>query len=255
MDEPTIRCRKFLDEEGKIKEITDEINRAKTYDEKAEKAQELMNEVEKLLSCEEYDKKKFDCINCHRISKVRKDTANLFIKPEETTEERGKGLDEFQSSIGAIFHGLGGFIGLISQMMEKDMNEISRTGEIKGLEKVGARGIYGFTIRTGIGRRPRIDGFGNIRETEKGITIEESREPMVDVFDEKDTINIVAEIPGVSEEEIKTEIRGDILIITAESGDRKYHKEVLLPSTVDPKTLKSNYKNGVLELKLRKIKK
>lgn len=241
MDEPTIKCRKFLDEEGKIKEITDEINRAKTYDEKAEKAQELMNEVEKLLSCEEYDKKKFDCVNCHRISEIRKDTANMFIKPEETT--------------GGIFKGLGGFIGLISRMMEKDMNEISRTGEIKGLEKVGARGIYGFTIRTGIGRRPRIDGFGNIRETEKGITIEESREPMVDVFDEKDTINIVAEIPGVSEEEIKTEIKGDILIITAESGDRKYHKEVLLPSTVDPKTLKSNYKNGVLELKLRKIKK
>ncbi len=240
MVEPTIKCQKFLDEEKRIRQITDYINSARTYDEKAEKAQELMNEVEKLLSCDEYDKKKFDCINCHRISEIRKDTANMFIKPEETT--------------GGIFKGLGGFIALISQMMEKDTSEISRTGEIKGLEKVGARGIYGFTIRTGIGTKPRVEGFGNIRETEKGITIEDRREPIVDVFDEKDHINIVAEIPGVSEKEIKTEVKGDILIITAESTNRKYNKEVLLPSTVDPKTIKSTYKNGILELKLRKIK-
>ncbi|MBU4311329.1 MAG: Hsp20/alpha crystallin family protein, partial [Candidatus Omnitrophica bacterium] len=82
--------------------------------------------------------------------------------------------------------------------------------------------------------------------------VEEEREPMVDVFDEKDHILVVAELPGVEEANIKTEIKDDILNILAEKGDRKYKKEVLLPSKVETEPITSAYKNGILEIKLKK---
>jgi HSP20 family protein len=52
---------------------------------------------------------------------------------------------------------------------------------------------------------------------------------------------------------VQWKIQDDILTISGESGDRKYHKEVLLPSPVDEKKVSSSYKNGILELKLWKL--
>ena len=43
-----------------------------------------------------------------------------------------------------------------------------------------------------------------------------------------------------------------IRIKSVQSGDRKYHKEVLLPAKVEkPGTLTSSYKNGILEIKIK----
>ncbi|MBI5286542.1 MAG: Hsp20/alpha crystallin family protein, partial [Deltaproteobacteria bacterium] len=126
-------------------------------------------------------------------------------------------------------------------------------GEIKGLGKE-VKGVYGFTIRTLAGE-PIIESFGNIKETPKGPVVDEVREPIVDIFDEKDHIMVVAELPGVNEEEIKIEVKDDILNLTAKGRVRKYSKEVLLPSPVDKSTLTSTYKNGVLEVKVKKSSK
>ncbi len=245
-----IKCPLFLAEEKKIKRITDGINEAETLGKKAEKAKELLDEVDILLQCENYDEKNPDCVNCRRISNLRMETATLFVKPGEAGKRIGEEFGEFQGGIGGIFKGLGNLISIASKLAEQ--GEISRGGEIKGLGK-DIRGVYGFTVRSGIGKqRPRIERFGNIREEEKGLVIEESREPIIDIFDEKDYLEIIAEIPGVNEEDIKTEIKGDILIISAESGDRKYSKEILLPKGADTKEIKSTYKNGILKLRLEK---
>lgn len=150
---------------------------------------------------------------------------------------------------GDIFRGLGDFIELLGDLAEKG-EELRREGEIKiGKE---TKGVYGFTIKTGIAGEPTLSSFGNIKRTPKGPVVEEEREPIVDVFDEEKEILVLAEVPGVSEEKIKTQIKGDILTIEAEDSDRKYYKEVVLPKNIDPSTLKSKYKNGVLEIKIEK---
>jgi len=89
-----------------------------------------------------------------------------------------------------------------------------------------------------------------------GVRIEysEEREPLVDVIEDKDTITVVAEVPGVSKEDIDVKIKGRTLIISAASGDRKYYKEVELPTDVKPETAKASYRNGVLEVKIKKVK-
>lgn len=152
-------------------------------------------------------------------------------------------------SFGGVFKGIGNLIDLASRLSEQDF---TRTGEIKGLPK-GARGVYGFSIRT-LGGKPVIETFGNIRETSKGAVVEEVREPITDVFDEKDHILIIAELPGIPEDRIKVELEGDILNLSASNKDRKYAKEVLLPAKVKPDSLKTVYKNGILEITIQKEK-
>jgi HSP20 family protein len=58
----------------------------------------------------------------------------------------------------------------------------------------------------------------------------------------------------VSESEIKIEVTGDILNLEASDRDRKYAKEILLPSKVKPDSVKTAYKNGILEITLEKEK-
>jgi HSP20 family protein len=150
-------------------------------------------------------------------------------------------------SFGGLFKGLGNLIDLASKLSEEG---VERKGEIKGFPK-GTRGVYGFSIRTLAGK-PVIESFGNIRETAKGPVVEEVREPIVDVFDEKDRILVIIELPGVSEEEIIIEVTGDILNLTASDSDRKYAREILLPCKVKADSVKTSYKNGILEVTLEK---
>lgn len=170
------------------------------------------------------------------------------------------GLGKF--GLGGLFKGIANLIDLVAKMEEEGKTEITRQGEIKGLgEKFGRKdikGVYGFTIRTGLGERgrlkPRIEPFGNIRETKKGPEVVETREPITDVFDEKDQVLVVAELPGVAAKDIQTKIKGDILILEAEGDKNKYFKEILLPSLVAEKSQETSFKNGVLELKFKKLK-
>lgn len=171
-------------------------------------------------------------------------------------DRRRAGREEIGVDIGlgGIFKGLGDFINLVSEMVEAGESEVTRTGEfkVKGLGDRG-RGVYGFTVRTGIGGTPQVERFGNIRSTEEGPVVDEVREPLVDVFDEGETVLVVAELPGVAEEEITVEVKDDVLTLET-AGESKYAKEVLLPCPVDAATMKKAHKNGVLELRLNKSK-
>jgi HSP20 family protein len=155
--------------------------------------------------------------------------------------------------LGGLFKGLGEFLDLVSEMADKGQDAVTRTGEfrVKGLGEKG-RGVYGFSVRTGIGGIPRVERFGNIRASEDGAEIADVREPLVDVFDEGEEVVLVAELPGVTDGEIQIDIKDDVLSL-ATTGERKYAKETVLPSLVKAATLERTYRNGILELRLKKV--
>jgi HSP20 family protein len=157
--------------------------------------------------------------------------------------------------VGGLFKGLGNFLDLLSNMVEtaeETGGETNRTGEFK-VKGMGdkAKGVYGFSVRTGVGGVPHVEHFGNIRSTQTGPEVAEVREPLVDVFDEAQEIVIAAELPGVSEAEIKIEIQDDVLSLET-NGERKYAKEILLPAVVEVASLQKTYNNGILEIRLKK---
>lgn len=136
---------------------------------------------------------------------------------------------------------------IVSEMAEKGQEKTERTGEI---ETPAGKAMYGFSVKMG-SKGMELDHFGNIvRETEKGTVVEEVREPYVDVFEEADILEVIAELPGIEEKDILYEIKDDMLIINASGDERKYSKEVLLPYKAA--VLKTAYKNGVFKLTLKK---
>lgn len=141
--------------------------------------------------------------------------------------------------------------------MLREMEELWSRGfreleEERGREVRGPY-IYGIRIFIGPDGVPRIERFGNITRGRRGEPeIKEEMEPVVDVIEKGDEIIVVADVPGVSKEEIDVEATERRLIIRARSSERKYYREVELPADVDPTSAKASYRNGILEVRLKK---
>lgn len=80
------------------------------------------------------------------------------------------------------------------------------------------------------------------------------REPIVDVFQEKNHVRVTAELPDVKEDEINLQVENNTLTISTDTSARKYYKQVELPTPVEKDTIESSYRNGILEVKLSKAK-
>ena len=158
-----------------------------------------------------------------------------------------------EMGLGGFLGGLGTFIEKLGELAEKG-KELRESGEIH--DPAGkVRGVYGFNIKFGLGEEGvQVEPFGNVKKDDLTgeAVVTEVREPMVDLFDEKQHVVVVAEMPGVGEKDVMVELHDDILLITAESGDKKYRKEVLLPTGFTADKMKQSCHNGVLEVKLEK---
>src|SRR4030066_261103 len=75
---------------------------------------------------------------------------------------------------------------------------------------------------------------------------------LIDIFQEKSWITIVAEIGGFNKETLKINVKDQKLTLTAKGKDRRYYKSLNLPKVVIPNVMHTTYKNGVLEIKLKK---
>lgn len=151
---------------------------------------------------------------------------------------------------------IGGFLEKLVDLAGKikSEREITREGEIDFSHlKKELKAIYGFTVRavTG-GKPPVVETFGNIQETPEGPQVKEEREPITDVFNEKEEVIVMAEMPGISENDIQLELRADVLDISAAGSIRKYHKAIVLPIQSEQDRLAYKYKNGILEIRISK---
>jgi HSP20 family molecular chaperone IbpA len=79
-------------------------------------------------------------------------------------------------------------------------------------------------------------------------------EPLIDVFEEKDKIIVVAEFAGFKRDNLKIHVKDQRLTLSAEASNRRYYKSLNLPKIVIPDTLRTSYKNGVLEIRFKKIR-
>jgi HSP20 family protein len=167
---------------------------------------------------------------------------------KKNDEKKGEG--RFDLGLGGILKGFGDLVEKLGELSETG-EQLSRNGEIHGAGKE-VKGIYGFTVKVGLGDdRPRIEPFGNIRkDRESGRSVvQEVREPVVDVFEEDDHVLIVAEMPGISVEDVQLAVEDDLLIVTAAHGEKQYRKEVLLSSSFPREKMQITCNNGVVEIK------
>ncbi|OPL09764.1 MAG: hypothetical protein AVO34_04935 [Firmicutes bacterium ML8_F2] len=165
----------------------------------------------------------------------------------KNNEEGREAEVEISFSLGDFFKGLGNFVNLVGEMEKEGKSEVTRRKEVKGPGKT--RAVYGYTVRFGLGEKPALERFGNIRE-DGGV--DDTIEPLTDVFDEDDQFVVILEMPGVDAEAIDVQVKEKILTVGGRRKDRSYEKKIGLPPGVDASSLQKSYRNGILELKFKK---
>lgn len=166
----------------------------------------------------------------------------------------------FGGAAGGTPFGLDNLFGLLGNVVNQ-LNNIAEEAEKGGFSKQGdfnvqglgekARGIYGVSVKMGLGGEPAVQTFGNIHPTKKGPEVSDVREPLVDVFNEDDEVLVIAEMPGVAEKDITVKVSGNTLKITTK-GEFHYSKEIELPADVKAKSVRKTYRNGLLEMRFTK---
>jgi HSP20 family protein len=115
--------------------------------------------------------------------------------------------------------------------------------------------VYGYSVKIGPDGKPEVRKFGNINSFPNvlggGLAVKEEREPLVDIIKGENELRVVAEVPGVNKEDLRVTADESSLTIESVTGQPRYQKHVELPQTVDPKTAKSTYKNGILEVSFK----
>ena len=88
----------------------------------------------------------------------------------------------------------------------------------------------------------------------ESIPEENMKEPprLIDVLEDNEEIAVFAEFAGFSKENLRISVKNQRLTLSARASERKYHKSLNLPKRVIPETLCTTYKNGVLEIRLKK---
>jgi len=117
--------------------------------------------------------------------------------------------------------------------------------------------VHGFKIHVGPDGKPHIEDFGNkqIKSAEGEPSISEEREPLTDIIEGDNDVAVTVEIPGVEKNDIDLSVEKETLEIKVDTSDRKYHKTLELPCDVIPKTTKATYKNGILDVVIKRKEK
>jgi len=80
-----------------------------------------------------------------------------------------------------------------------------------------------------------------------------ARTPLIDTIVETDRVTVMAELPGVSEEDIQVDVSEWEVLIRAEHGEIRFRGGATLPVPVSPRVRELIYRNGVLSFTLHRI--
>jgi HSP20 family protein len=191
----------------------------------------------------------------HKKKKVDQDEKIGEFSEEVSASE---GMTEgVLKGVGEIIPGLGGLLkGLekspvFKERLKRINQEVERKLKETPLNRVGNRGPHtGSSFST----RPLFQEeelpFGRKVEKPPAPPLK-PKEPVVDIFEEKDHLRIITELPGMAEKDIKTNLEKDMLIIRINSPGWKPEHKVALPYVPKGK-LEKSFRNGILEIKVGK---
>lgn len=75
-----------------------------------------------------------------------------------------------------------------------------------------------------------------------------------DVLNNNDSISLVADLKNTDPSEIKISIDSNSLFINVDTEELDFHRSIDANFNIDPKNIEYTYKNGILDLKIKKGK-
>jgi len=140
----------------------------------------------------------------------------------------------------------------LGDLIDETLQKASETSEKTPVRR---NRIQGFSIKIGPDGKPRIQEF-NIRQPRRNEPeLSDDPEPLVDLIEDGETLVFLAALPGVKKDAINLRITENCLTVSVDTADFEWYNEFKLPTKVKPKSARASYKNGVLEVKVKKLEK
>ncbi|MCY2982486.1 MAG: Hsp20/alpha crystallin family protein [Planctomycetota bacterium] len=181
--------------------------------------------------------------------------------PEETKKKDAAADLSAMLGIGGLFDGVSNLITKFGELAEKGEALRNATHQSESPSGKKMTTSYGFNVKFG----PGGDGVAEIKPMQKpGQTprtqsalspvaqVPRVREPHVELFDEGDHLLVIAEMPGVSSEDVHLSFIEKILHIHGTSKVAEFKKELDLPREFGPDQVAITANNGVIEIRLTK---
>ncbi len=138
---------------------------------------------------------------------------------------------------------------LIDETMQKAFKSSSKDDQTK------RNSFRSYSVKLDPDGKQRFRKYDNQQHGQTESEIIDDPEPLVDIIEEKDTVVILAAIPGVKKDDIDLRLTENNLTFSVDSDDFEWYDELKLPARVNPKEARALYKNGVLEIKVKKLAK
>ncbi|MEO0715563.1 MAG: Hsp20/alpha crystallin family protein [Planctomycetota bacterium] len=172
----------------------------------------------------------------------------------DTSSRNGTNADAGKSAVGGILGGLGEVLGKFADLAET-AERLQKSGNFKTPDGREGRYQMGLNIRTladaAGNERVTVEPFGDVTRDDQGhAKVSEVREPPTDIFNEEAHVLVIVEMPGVGDDDATFTAEGDVLTIEARTGEKRFHKELLLPTACDAERLNVTGRNGVFEITL-----
>jgi HSP20 family protein len=136
---------------------------------------------------------------------------------------------------------------LIDETMQKAFDSPSKDTPTK------RNRFKGFSVKIGPDGKPRIRELSNRQPRQAESEVSDYPEPLVDIIEKGETVVVLVALPGVDKDDIDLRLTGDTLTFSVDAADFEWCDELKLPARVNPKSARASYKNGVLEIKVKKV--
>lgn len=173
-------------------------------------------------------------------------------KENENANKPGRGEGIVEGLLGGL--GFGGILKSLekspafSEKLKETNAQIEQNLAMTGTKHKPAVITGHFSIRPILGGGDGITGtIGTTQPTRTGIAAKKRKEPILEVVEEgPDRLKVIAEVPAAGGKDIKVDLKGRLLTITAPG----FLRMVTLPYPASETG--TSYKNGILDVKLKK---
>ncbi len=155
-----------------------------------------------------------------------------------------------------LINGMASILGKFSELAEKGESLKRAHAETSADGRVATS--YGFSVKFGPGKdkeshvEPIIKPVAAHARPAQQSPTQSTREPHVEVFDEADHVLVVAEMPGVSSDDVAVNFLEKNLTIQGKSKTAQFQKVLELPAAFGPDDVAISSNNGVIEIRLAK---
>jgi HSP20 family protein len=156
--------------------------------------------------------------------------------------KKRSGLDEFSKEFDKL-----------EKMVDEMMNDSTKVFVEKHEEKFPNLYFFDPSVSIGPAGKSQVHRSSWLQSPPQDAQRKKENEPLLDILDYEKEVIVVAELCGVDKKDMKLDVSESALRISVDTPERSFHENICLPAKVSAHSIRASCKNGVLEVRLKKV--